>query len=41
VTPRLGLLVSGGYLFARPEVAGQRVKADAIRAQLGVAYAIF
>ena len=38
---RVGVLGSIGYLFARPEVSGRTVKADAIRAQLGIAYAIF
>jgi hypothetical protein len=38
---RVGLLGTVGYLFARPDVAGRTVKADAIRAQLGLAYAIF
>jgi low temperature requirement protein LtrA len=38
---RVGLLGSVGYLFARPDVAGRTVNADAIRAQLGLAYAIF
>jgi low temperature requirement protein LtrA len=41
LNPRVGMLVSVGYLLARPEVAGRTVKADALRAQLGVAYAVF
>ena len=41
LTPRIGVLGSVGYLFARPEVSGRTVNADAIRAQVGIAYAIF
>jgi hypothetical protein len=38
---RVGVLGSIGYLFARPEVSGRAVNADAIRAQVGIAYAVF
>jgi len=41
LTPRIGVLGSVGYLFARPEVGGRTINADAFRAQLGVAYAVF
>jgi hypothetical protein len=41
LSSRVGVLGSIGYLFARPEVSGRTVNADAIRAQLGIAYAVF
>jgi hypothetical protein len=49
VTSRAGIHVSVGYLVARPEVTivrdssafTRRVKADAARMQVGVAYALF
>ena len=40
-TAAIGVLGSIGYLVARPEVSGRTVKADAIRAQVGIAYAVF
>ena len=41
LTPRIGILGSIGDLYARPEVSLGIVNADAIRAQLGIAYAVF
>ena len=41
LSSRVGVLGSIGYLFARPEVSGRTVNADAVRAQVGIAYAIF
>ena len=37
---RVGLLATAGYRFARPDVGGEAVQADALRAQLGIADAI-
>ena len=47
--PRAGVLVSVGYLIARPEVTlrtesnvtTRQVRADALRVQVGMAYAVF
>jgi low temperature requirement protein LtrA len=41
LNPRVGMLLSVGYLFARPEVGGRTIDADALRVQLGIAYGIF
>jgi hypothetical protein len=41
LTPRLGVVWTAGYLVARPEVAGRTVKADEIRVQVGLAFAVF
>jgi low temperature requirement protein LtrA len=41
LSSRVGILGSIGYLFARPEVSGRPVIADAVRAQVGIAYAVF
>jgi low temperature requirement protein LtrA len=41
LSSRVGVLCSIGYLFARPEVSGRTINADAIRVQVGIAYAVF
>ncbi len=41
LTSRLGIIWSAGYLVARPEVAGRTVKADEVRVQVGLAFAVF
>lgn len=41
LSSRLGILWSAGYLVARPEVAGRTVKADEVRVQVGLAFAVF
>lgn len=41
LNPRVGIVGSIGYLVARPQVAGRTVRADDLRLQVGLAYAVY